>query len=107
MYLLSTGDLPADRTFVLGTGGMVRRMRESKAGSFIIATETGMLHRLRNENPAAELIPANESAVCGYMKMITPAKLLRCLRTGRDEVVVPREIAERARLAIERMIAIG
>jgi quinolinate synthase len=107
MYLLSTGDLPAERTFVLGTGGMVRRMHESDAKQFIVATETGMLHRLRHENPEAELIPANERAVCGYMKMITPAKLLRCLIEGRDEVLVPPKIAERARIPIERMIAIG
>jgi quinolinate synthase len=107
MYLLSTGDLPADRTFVLGTGGMVRRMRESDADRFIIATETGMLHRLHKENPEADLVAANEAAVCGYMKMITPAKLLRCLQTGRDEVLVPPEIAERARVPIERMIAIA
>jgi quinolinate synthase len=106
MYLMSTGDLPADRTFVLGTGGMVRRMKHSDADRFIIATETGMLHRLRKENPEADLIAANEAAVCGYMKMITPAKLLGCLQTGRDEVIVPPDIAERARLPIERMIAI-
>jgi quinolinate synthase len=107
MYLLSTGDLPADRTFVLGTGGMVRRARTSEAKEFIVATETGMLHRLRKENPQAHYIPANPSAVCGYMKMITPAKLLQTLKTGRYEVTVDPEIAERARLAIERMIAIS
>lgn len=107
MYLLATGDLPQDRTFVLGTGGMVRRMKESTADEFIIATETGMLHRLRKENPRAEMIAANPGAVCGYMKMITPAKLLRSLQTGRDEVTVPEDVAARARLAIERMIAIG
>jgi quinolinate synthase len=107
MYLLSTGDLPADRTFVLGTGGMVRRARESDAEEFIVATETGMLHRLRKENPQANFIPANPEATCGYMKMITPRKLLDCLRTGRYEVTVPPDIAERARLPIERMIAIA
>jgi quinolinate synthase len=107
MYLLSTGDLPADRTFVLGTGGMVRRARESDAKEFIVATETGMLHRLRKENPQANFIPANPEATCGYMKMITPRKLLDCLRTGRYEVTVPPDIAERARLPIERMIAIA
>ncbi len=106
MYLLSTGDLPADRTFVLGTGGMVRRMQETTAPQVIVATETGMLHRLRKENPKPDLIPANERAVCGYMKMITPEKLLRCLQTGQDEVTVPKDIADKARLAIERMIAI-
>ncbi|MDQ4058305.1 MAG: quinolinate synthase NadA [Actinomycetota bacterium] len=107
MYLLSTGDLPADRTFVLGTGGMVERARTSDAKEFIVATETGMLHRLRAENPTAEYIPANERATCGFMKMITPGKLLNCLRTGHDEVTVDAAIADRARLAIERMIAVG
>jgi quinolinate synthase len=114
MYLMSTGDLPADRTFVLGTGGMVRRMRESDAKEIIVATETGMLHRLRRENPEANLIAANESAVCGYMKMITAPKLLRCLQAldsdeGLEhyEVIVPPEIIEKARLPIERMISIA
>jgi quinolinate synthase len=107
MYLLSTGDLPADRTFILGTGGMVRRARESTAKEFIVATETGMMHRLRKENPAANYIPANERAVCGYMKQITPAKLMRSLKTGQYEVTVPQEIADKARVSIERMIAIA
>lgn len=106
MYLVSTGDLPADRTFVLGTGGMVRRAQQSPAKEFIVATETGMLHRLRKENPSARLIPANEDAVCGYMKMITASKLLDTLRTGRHEVVVSPDIAERARIPIERMLAV-
>ncbi|CAN5729216.1 quinolinate synthase NadA [soil metagenome] len=107
MYLLSTGDLPADRTFVLGTGGMVERARTSSAKEFIVATETGMMHRLRKENPAAEYIPANAKAECGFMKMITPGKLLNCLETGRDEVVVDKSTADRARVAIDRMIAIA
>ena len=107
MYLLSTGDLPKDRTFVLGTGGMVRRSRESDAKEFIVATETGMLHRLRKENPTANFIAANEKATCGFMKMITPSKLMNTLETGRHEVIVPPDIAERAKLPIERMIAIG
>jgi quinolinate synthase len=107
MYLVSTGDLPAERTFVLGTGGMVRRARETNADEVIVATETGMLHRLRKENPAVDYIPASESAQCGYMKMITPMKLLRTLQTGEHEVTVDPAIAERARLPIERMIAIA
>src|SRR5918997_5329692 len=106
MYMLSTGDLPKDRTFVLGTGGMVRRAHESTASEFIVATETGMLHRLRKENPRGNYLAANEGAVCGYMKMITASKLLRCLQTGKDEVTVPPDIAERARRPIEAMISI-
>jgi quinolinate synthase len=107
MYLVSTGDLPADRTFVLGTGGMVRRARETNANEVIVATETGMLHRLRKENPNVDYIPAAESAQCGYMKMITPMKLLHTLQTGEHEVTVDPAIAARARVPIERMIAIA
>jgi quinolinate synthase len=107
MYLLSTGDLPSDRTFVLGTGGMVRRARATEASEIIVATEVGMMHRLRKENPNVEYIPANAEAKCGYMGMITPQKLLRSLQTGEHEVVLDPDIMERARLPIERMIAIA
>ncbi len=85
----------------------MRRARESDAKTFIVATETGMMHRLRKENPGAEYLAANSKATCGYMKMITPAKLLKSLKEDVYEVDVPRDIADKARLAIERMIAIG
>jgi quinolinate synthase len=86
---------------------MVKRMRKSTPREFIVARETGMLHRLHRENPEARLFAANEAAACGHMKMITPAKLVRCLETGQDEIEVPAEVADKARLAIERMIAIA
>lgn len=107
LWLASEGKLPADRTFMLGTAGMQRRAAETSAPQIIVATETGLLHRLRKSNPEKEFLAANEAAVCKYMKKITPDKLLRSLREMVFEVTVPREIAERARLAIERMIAIG
>jgi quinolinate synthase len=107
MYLMSTGDLPADRTFVLGTGGMVRRVRATEAKEVIVATEVGMLHRLKKEAPGVDFIPANAEARCGYMGMITPQKLLRTLQTGEHEVTVAPDIIEKARLPIDRMIAIG
>lgn len=107
MYLMSTGDLPADRSFILGTGGMVRRVRETSAKEAIVATEVGMLHRLRKEAPGVEFTPANEDARCGYMGMITSSKLLHTLKTGDYEVTLDPDIMEKARLPIERMIAIG
>jgi quinolinate synthase len=107
LYLASAGDLPPGRTHILGTAGMLRRARLSDAPQVVVATETGLLHRLRRENPAKEFIAANEGAVCHYMKAITPAKLLRSLREMVHEVTVPEEVAAGARLAIERMIAIG
>jgi quinolinate synthase len=107
LYLNSTGDLPADRTFMLGTGGMQRRAEETSAKQIIVATETGLLHRLRKENPAKEFIAANDDAICRYMKTITPQKLLTSLRDMVYEVTVPADVATRARIAIERMIAIA
>jgi quinolinate synthase len=66
-----------------------------------------MLHPLRKAAPQARLTAANPKAVCKYMKMITLPKLRDALRDSKFEVKVPAEVAERARLPIERMVAIG
>ena len=84
-----------------------RRPSETTARKVLVATETGMLHQLTKANPLVLFEPVNRAAVCKYMKMITPAKLLRSLRDGTDVVDVPPDIAERARRSVERMIAIG
>ena len=107
MYLLADGEMDAERAHIVSTEGMVKRVRESPRDKFIVATETGILYRLNKENPGKTLIPANPDAVCKYMKMITLEKVLRSLEDGVYEVHVPREIAERARVAIDRMVAIG
>jgi quinolinate synthase len=107
LWMASSGDLPADRTHILSTGGMIRHGKARQGGTFIVATETGILHRLRLDNPTGRYMAANEAAVCRYMKTITPAKLLRTLREGVFEVTVPEDVAARARTAIERMIALG
>jgi quinolinate synthase len=73
---------------------------------FVVATETGLLHRLRKETPGKTFIAADDSAVCRYMKQITLPKLRDTLRDLRPEVVVDPDVAARARLAIERMLAI-
>jgi quinolinate synthase len=86
---------------------MVDAARDTTATKVLVATETGMLHQLTQANPAVTFEPVNRAAVCKYMKMITPAKLLRSLRDGVDVVDVPPDIATRARASVERMIAIG
>ena len=73
----------------------------------IVATETGILHRMEQENPGKTFIPANRAAVCRYMKMITLPGLRNALRDMRPEVKVSPEVAERAKLPIDRMVAIG
>jgi quinolinate synthase len=107
MYLASSGAVPSERTKILSTSGMITAAKETQAKKVLVATETGMLHQLRKANPLVIFEPVNRAAVCKYMKMNTPEKLLEALRTGKDEVTVPRDIADRARLSVERMIAIG
>jgi len=107
LYLASEGVVPAERTHILSTGGMIDAARATKARKVLVATETGMLHQLRKVNVTTEFQPVNRAAVCKYMKMITPEKLEHALLHGTDVVDVPREIADRARISVERMIAIG
>ena len=86
---------------------MVAAAATTTARKVLVATETGMLHLLTKANPLVIFEPINPAAVCKYMKMITPAALLRSLRDGTDVVDVPADIAARARASVERLIAIG
>jgi quinolinate synthase len=94
----------ADR--ILSTEAMVRYAKESPAEEFIVATETGILHRMRKENPGKRFYPASEQAVCHYMKMNTLEKVVESLEQMQYEVKVPKDLAEKALLPIERMLAI-
>ncbi len=107
MEYVAAGDLDPEGVHMLSTGGMLRYARQSHGGAAIVATETGMLHPLRQNAPDTEFIAANEAASCRFMKMITLPKLRDSLRDGQHEVKVPPAIADRARVAIERMVAIA
>lgn len=106
MEYVAAGDVDPERTHMLSTGGMLSFARDSEADTFIVATETGMLHPLERENPGKRFVPANRMASCGYMKMITLPKLRDALRDLEPVVKVDPEIAERARVPIERMVSI-
>jgi quinolinate synthase len=108
MEYVAAGDVDPEGVHMLSTGGMVRYAHEARPGSTaVVATETGMLHQLRMAAPSTDWIAANEAATCRYMKMITLPKLRDCLRDLSGEVKVPPDIADRARVPIERMVAIG
>jgi quinolinate synthase len=107
MEYVAAGDIVADGVHMLSTGGMLRYAEDHPSGTAIVATETGMLHPLRRAAPDTEFIAANEAAHCRFMKMITLPKLRDSLRDGVHEVKVPAGIADRARLPIERMVAIS
>ena len=93
---------------MLSTGGMLRYAQSVEpGGEAIVATETGMLYPLQMAAPEVDFIAANEAASCRYMKMITLTKLRDALRDLKYEVKVPEDIAQRARIPIERMVSIG
>lgn len=91
---------------VLSTEGMVKHVRDSKKNEFVIATETGVIHKMEKENPGKKFYPAVQQAVCGYMKLNTLEKIVRTLEKLQYEVKVPEDIARRARIPIERMLQI-
>src|SRR3954469_2348613 len=104
---MSAGDVDPTGVQILSTEGMIKRPKESSADDFIVATEVGILHRLRRENPAKRFFAANERAACAYMKVTTLPKVRDALVHERYRITVPADVADRARLAIERMVAIG
>jgi quinolinate synthase len=108
MEYVAAGDVDADGVHMLSTGGMLGYAQTARPGSTaIVATETGMLHGLRMAAPDVDFVAANEAATCRYMKMITLPKLRDALREMAPAVKVPDDVAERARLPIERMVAIS
>lgn len=88
---------------VLSTGGMLKHARNSGRGQFIVGTEVGLLHRLRQENPGKTFIPATEQARCPNMKRITLEMLLESLETGAGEIALPEDLLLRAAAPLERM----
>ena len=108
MEYVAAGDVSSEGVHMLSTGGMLDYAKHAEPGSTaIMATETGMLYPLQMAAPDVDFIPANRAAACRYMKMITLTKLRDALRDLKYEVKVPEDIAAKARIPIERMVAIG
>ncbi len=100
----STAALPhVDR--ILSTDGMVRFAEETRAKEVLVATEVGILHRMRKLNPTTTFTPLSEGAICPYMKQIDLTDIRDSLQLNRFQIDVPVEIARKARLALDRMIA--
>jgi len=107
LYDIAAGNYNNRRVQILSTEGMMNHVRNSSAQNFVVATETGILYRMRQQNPDKTFVPASEKAECQYMKMITLDKVYNSLMQDKFEVKVPKKIADKARLAIERMLAIS
>jgi quinolinate synthase len=107
IYSMGRGDIDPEGLHITSTEGMIRAVTRRPANRFIVATETGIMHRMRQVAPDKEFIPADPEAVCAYMKTITLTGVRDSLAHDRYHVTVPPEIAKRARGAIDRMVALG
>ena len=107
MYDVADGSYDEKKVSILSTEGMLKHVSKSKSKNFVVATETGILYKMRKDNPDKKFIAASEKAECQYMKMITLEKVYDALINERYVVTVPKEIADKARLAINRMLAIS
>jgi quinolinate synthase len=107
IYSVGRGDIPAEGLHIKSTEGMIRAVTERPATQFIVATETGIMHRMQQVAPTKQFIPADPEAVCAFMKTITLPGVRDSLALDRYHVTVPPEIAKRARGAIDRMVALG
>lgn len=107
MYLKLEGILPEDKTHILSTGKMLKHSNTSEADEFIVATEVGIMHQMQKQNPNKKFMAANPQAVCPFMKMINLENVLAALKENKHIITVPDETARKAKLAIDRMVAVG
>ena len=107
LYGIASGNYKNRQVQVLSTEGMMNYARNSSSSEFVVATETGILYRMKQQNPTKTFVPASEKAECQYMKMITLDKVYNSLLNEKFEVKVSKNIASKARLAIDRMLSIS
>ena len=107
LYDIASGSYDGKKVKILSTEGMMKHVTKSSSNQFVVATETGILYRMRQQNPDKTFVAASDKAECQYMKMITPQKVYDSLMDDKFEVQVPKHTADKARLAIERMLAIS
>ena len=107
LYDVASGNYNGRQVQILSTEGMMKHVNQSSANQFVVATETGILYRMRKQNPGKTFVAASDKAECQYMKMITLDKVYDSLKEEKYEVKVKKETADKARLAIERMLAIS
>ncbi|HET6795789.1 MAG TPA: quinolinate synthase NadA [Gemmatimonadales bacterium] len=107
IYSMGMGDIDPEGLHIASTEGMIRKVTERPAQRFIVATETGIMHRMKQLAPQKQFIPADPEAVCAFMKTITLTGVRDSLVLDQYHITVPPDIAARARRAIDRMVALG
>jgi quinolinate synthase len=107
IYEVGRGAIASTGLHIASTEGMIRLAKDRPAPAFIVATETGILHRMRQVAPGKRFYPADPEAVCAFMKTITLANVRDALVLDRYDITVPDDIARRARLSLDRMVSLG
>jgi quinolinate synthase len=107
IYSMGLGEIDPEGLHIASTEGMIRTVTQRPAQQFIVATETGIMHRMRQVAPTKQFIPADPEAVCAFMKTITLPRVRDSLLLDQYHVTVPADVAARARHAIDRMVALG
>jgi len=106
LYYAKNKDINTNKTYFLSTEGMVNFVKNSTDNEFVVATEIGVIHRMKKFKPDASYYPVSENMICEYMKRITLDKVLDSLKHEKYEIKVPEEIRQRALIPIERMLNI-
>lgn len=107
IYEMGRGGVPSDGVHIASTERMVQLVKERPAREFIIATETGIMHRMEQLAPDKKFIAADGTAVCAFMKTITLEGTRDALKLDRYHITVPKDVADRARASLDRMVALG
>ena len=107
LHDVASGRYKDHQVQILSTEGMMKHVSQSKSKKFVVGTETGILYRMQQQNPQKTFVPVSDTAECEHMKKITVDKVYRALYDEKYEVKVPKKIADKARLAIERMLEIS
>ncbi len=107
IYAMDRGDISQERVHIASTERMIQLTKERPAKEFIIATETGIMHRMRQAAPEKSFLAADPEAVCAYMKTITLPRVREALVLDRFEITVPEDVARRAKLSLDRMVSLG
>jgi quinolinate synthase len=107
IYAMGQGDIDPANLHIASTERMIQLVAERPAKEFIVATETGIMHRMEQLAPEKTFLAADPEAVCAYMKTITLPRVRESLELDRYHITVPPEIAARARASVDRMVALG
>ncbi len=100
-------DVVAEADYVGSTSGIIKYVASSDADEFIIATELGVLHELKKQNPDKRFYSAGNTQICPNMKKLSMDKLLAALRDETPEIIMEEDLMEQAKAPMMRMLELA